>query len=743
MHKHNLGWLASALLLAVVFFACEDGSADIEDALTGNTVGTSLGELKISPQNATVARGGELQFTALLNGKTPPVAVTWKISGNTDAGTTFASDGMLKVSEDENAETLTVTASVTNSGQKSSAQSEVKVLGNAGIPIEHGLTVNPNITAVSKGGEHKFTATMSADGTTPTGTVKWMLEGGGTDETTGITLEGVLSVGGGEEAARLIVRAELEGTALYGTAVVYVGAEIPPSAPDAPGPISDGLSIDPPTVSVVRGGGQVFKAYVGGNDDVTSRVRWRVIGGIRETTIEEGLLNVAGYETAETLTVRAEASDGSNATAVVTVTGGTSDTPSKGITILPNTVSVAKNASLSFTAKDAADNTEMNNVLWSIEGMSAGTKIDADGKLKVDSKETIGSMLTVRATSVIDPTKSGTTLVTVIPPSFSGVSKDASDSAIDLIKANAGHSGPLYLTLTNGIETMSFSEDLGEDGLVLIHTGAGGDTSPASVTIDGAGRTIKLTPADGTKVGNNIKSKNFITVGSGVTLTLKNIAFKSATTGIWYSNFIVIKVETGGRLIFETGASISGFNTGVVVTGMAYYEKTGIVHIDGGKFDMTDGEIYDNIDEFRSGGVFVNNGGEFNMTGGKIYRNGTNFFVNGGGVAVKNGSTFNMAGGEIYENIGRYGGGVFVEHSTFNMTGGEIYKNTSKSEGGGGVYVCSNSTFTKTDGKIYGINDEDKTNTITVNTKGGCAMYKDSMTTVNAGKITDTTDYTF
>lgn len=55
-------------------------------------------------------------------------------------------------------------------------------------------------------------------------------------------------------------------------------------------------------------------------------------------------------------------------------------------------------------------------VTWSVEGASsAGTTISADGVLSVAAAETAPS-LTVVATSVVDPTKSGSAKVTLTPP---------------------------------------------------------------------------------------------------------------------------------------------------------------------------------------------------------------------------------------------------------------------------------------------------------------------------------------
>jgi hypothetical protein len=99
---------------------------------------------------------------------------------------------------------------------------------------------------------------------------------------------------------------------------------------------------------------------------------------------------------------------------------------------------------------------------------------------------------------------------------FSGETWVLGDSAVDLIAA--AEEDPLFLPLASGSEPVSLGEpgqDLGAGGLVLRHSGAPETyTSPASVTIDGGGRTVQWREA---------ANQTLITVGDGVTLTLKNI----------------------------------------------------------------------------------------------------------------------------------------------------------------------------------------------------------------------------
>ena len=108
-----------------------------------------------------------------------------------------------------------------------------------------------------------------------------------------------------------------------------------------------------------------------------------------------------------------------SAASTVTVTTGTVTVT--GVTVTPGTVSVQKGSTYTFAASVTGTHNSQA-VVWSVEGQSgAGTWINAGGVLTAAPDET--GPLTVRATSVDDPSKSATALVTVteIPATVTGV----------------------------------------------------------------------------------------------------------------------------------------------------------------------------------------------------------------------------------------------------------------------------------------------------------------------------------
>jgi hypothetical protein len=105
------------------------------------------------------------------------------------------------------------------------------------------------------------------------------------------------------------------------------------------------------------------------------------------------------------------------------------------------------------------------------------------------------------------------------------------------MRAAAGGPGALYLVLREGSETAEAGGPLG-----LPFEAAAGGTSPARVVINGGGRTVSLSGAG-----------PLLTVGDGVTLTLRNITLAGG------GGAPVVEINgKGARLVLGAGAVIRG-----------------------------------------------------------------------------------------------------------------------------------------------------------------------------------------
>ena len=82
------------------------------------------------------------------------------------------------------------------------------------------------------------------------------------------------------------------------------------------------------------------------------------------------------------------------------------------VTVAPATATVTKGATQQFTATVTGEHDPAQTVTWTVEGGTTGTTISDTGLLTVAKDET-ATTLTVKATSAVDESKSGTATVTV------------------------------------------------------------------------------------------------------------------------------------------------------------------------------------------------------------------------------------------------------------------------------------------------------------------------------------------
>jgi hypothetical protein len=268
--------------------------------------------------------------------------------------------------------------------------------------------------------------------------------------------------------------------------------------------------------------------------------------------------------------------------------------------------------------------------------------------------------------------------------------------ALAMIDA-AKEAGYLSLKL-NGLTTANTAASNTPD--ISVGTGYAFSTanSPPSVVIDGGNRVVGYAGYDGLFS---------ITVGSGVSLTLRNITLQDGKGTSATAPFVL--VEAGGVLILEEGAVIRGHTNNSSNGGGVYVEA-------GGTLIMKGGEI--------SGNTTNGNGGAVHVAGAIPYvPAGPDPNTEPEILAVPVGGAFTMQGGTISGNnaTNGSGGAVYVggprvirgqtgvSGGTFNMQGGTISGNTATNGRGGGVYVAGpaaggvpGGTFVKSNGAIYG-----------------------------------------
>jgi len=127
------------------------------------------------------------------------------------------------------------------------------------------------------------------------------------------------------------------------------------------------------------------------------------------------------------------------------------------VTVNPAATTVKAGFGASFSAVVTGQNNPSQNVTWTLSGATAaGTAIATDGRLTVDVHETAAT-LTVTATSVADPTKTGSATVTVQQPSQPA--KDVIDKILALPDpVRTWADADIVAAVTNAVAALSASE---------------------------------------------------------------------------------------------------------------------------------------------------------------------------------------------------------------------------------------------------------------------------------------------
>jgi len=149
------------------------------------------------------------------------------------------------------------------------------------------------------------------------------------------------------------------------------------------------------------------------------------ITGDPKITMSGGKLNIATGLAAGTYVVEVRASNGTppdanfTFTLIVNPSGGTAPTVAS-VSVAPPSPSVAKGATQAFSATVTGTGSPSQAVTWTVTGETDdNTSISSAGLLTVGANETAAS-LSVKATSILDPTKSDTVTVTVISGTSGG-----------------------------------------------------------------------------------------------------------------------------------------------------------------------------------------------------------------------------------------------------------------------------------------------------------------------------------
>jgi Bacterial Ig-like domain (group 2) len=342
-----------------------------------------VSSVSVTPSVTSLAPGGNVSFTASVQGTTSNKAVSWACSTGTitQSGVYNAPStaGMAFVTATSVADpTKTATATVTVISGPSSPQN----------PIVTSVTVTPATASAATGGSLSFTA--SVQGSTSNKSVTWK------------ALLGTITTGGqytapAKAGTDIVTATSVADPTKTGAATVTVTGG--PTSPT--GPAVTSVTVSPSTASSVTTGTLSFSASVQGSTSNKS-VTWRALLG---TITSGGQYSAPAKAGTDTVTATSVADPSVSGAASVNVTAATQPPVVTSISVSPTSTSVNTGASAQFTATVQGTVSD-KSVTWSAV---LGT-ITSSGAYTAPSK---AGNDTVTATSNADSTKSSSATVSV------------------------------------------------------------------------------------------------------------------------------------------------------------------------------------------------------------------------------------------------------------------------------------------------------------------------------------------
>lgn len=440
------------------FFATATVSVtDSQHAVDQSTVT----EVIVYPGATQIGCGYSQQFAAKVNGvNNPSQQVVWKLTGATSKDTRVTPNGLVFVGEDEQSNMLVLTAY---------SQKTPEVYGEAIIDVVPAETpgvdevtvdaiiITPDLVELEQGWQTVFKAVVIGKNN-PSQAVTWSLTGNNV-QTTYLTDDGVLTIGIGETAKSLQVRAtSKQDTTKYNIAYVTVAAydaggdngftdvpatplntkyvrertangsavwtpieeEVEEPIPE-PDPEINSVEVSPNAVTVAPGSVITFAAIVNGSEELSKEVTWSISGQRDPNTkiTSDGVLTIGADEDAMMIrvTARSIVDTSKYGTATISID---EEAPIlqqvTGFYLEPIEATVIKDHSLRFQAIVTGVNITNHDATFAVSGnQSPQTIITPEGVLYVDKEET-SALLIVTGTCAADPKFTDTSLVTVIPP---------------------------------------------------------------------------------------------------------------------------------------------------------------------------------------------------------------------------------------------------------------------------------------------------------------------------------------
>ena len=282
---------------------------------------SAVNSVTVSPDTASVPKGGSQQFEAIVDTDSTARTVVWKVTGADSDDTVIDEDGLLTIGAYETAETLTVVAVSTEDVGKYGAATVTVAPAIAPI-VKNAVISGASLTlafdkplANKEADKDAFTVS----GVTAGNAVASVMVSG---SALTLTLDSPAAM-----TDTVTISYQPTGSNDLTDGVSYVAAFSDYPVTNITGCGSDGVVVavivSPLATDIDKGGSEQFTAEVIIIGDAGQEVEWSVTGGASPDTIitSSGLLTIGSDETASSLIVRADSTFDSEKfdTAIVTV----------------------------------------------------------------------------------------------------------------------------------------------------------------------------------------------------------------------------------------------------------------------------------------------------------------------------------------------------------------------------------------------------------------------------------------
>lgn len=546
--------IASQTVFTVIAVSQSDASKSASAHVTVSPAPPGI-SVAISPTSQALTAGATQQFTATVSNSSN-TAVTWQVDGvqgGSPASGTISSAGLYTAPASIPTQTLVTVTAVSQADASKSASAQVTLNPPASVTV----TISPTSKTLTAGATQQFSVSVSNTSNTA---VTWRVNGvtGGNPTTGTISGSGLYTAPSAISTQTVVAVSAASDADPTKSASAQVTLNPP---------LAVTVTISPTSKTLSAGGTQQFTATVSNssNPAVTWQVNGVTGGNSTAGTISSNGLYTApaaiASQTGVTIAAVSQADATKSASAQVTLAPPLSLV----IVISPTSKTLAAGGTQQFAA--TVSNNSNTAVTWQVNGVTGGSTttgtISSSGLYSAPATVASQTVVTVRAVSQADSTKTASAQVTLNPPA--PVTIAISPTVITVAPAATQQFNATVSNSSNTAVTWQVNGVTGGNSTAGTISATGLYTAPASIPNPANVTVTAISQADTSK-----SALAQVTVASPPVVT--GNSFYVATTG---SDSNLGTIDSPWKTISHAAGSSSGVLAGdtVFVRGGSYKES--------------------------------------------------------------------------------------------------------------------------------------------------------------------------